>query len=143
MITNLKTGTQAVIGPTHMQFLLRQAVARQILPLPATRALFREETKKINERIDELGLVQLTTLEPYVYHLGNELDDAALKEIHERGLDGGREYISTLTIAKTAKTSSAKHRGLQLLANLSRWTFFRRTFQRLYNFLFEYYSQAK
>ena len=40
---------------------------------------FERKTKALNAYIDQLGLVQLTSLEAYVYHMGNRLDETALE----------------------------------------------------------------
>ena len=63
VVEETRTGVRALIGQSHMQFIMPRAVARRIRPLPASHALFREETKKLNAYIDQLGLVQLTSLE--------------------------------------------------------------------------------
>jgi glycosyltransferase involved in cell wall biosynthesis len=138
------TGVRALIGQSHMQFVLPRSVARRIRYLPASHALFREETKKINAYIDELGLVQLTSLEAYVYHMGNRLDETTLDEIRRMNLDtilqrspGKRSTFSQ------PQVFPSKKRAMQVLGWLAHFTLFKKTLQRFYNFLFEYYAQEK
>jgi len=138
------SGFQAVIGASHMQFVLRRETARQLLPLPAAYALNREEDAHLNRSVDQLGLLQLSTPTPFVYHMGNRLDEYILAEIHSQELDwilhhppAGRNKNIPVEI------NSAKRRGFQLLESLSKWDFFHKTIKRFYNFLFEFYSQKK
>jgi hypothetical protein len=144
VVEEIKSGVRAVIGPSHMQFILPRAVARRILPLRSSYALFREETRKINTQIDQLGLVQLTSLEAYVYHMGNQLDGTTMNEIHYMNLN---PILRSSTFVQPALSQTqaqpSKKRAIQVLSRLSRIPFIKKTLQRLYNFLFEYYAQRK
>jgi glycosyltransferase involved in cell wall biosynthesis len=144
VVEETQTGVRALIGQSHMQFVLPRTVARRIRSLPASHALFREETKKINAYIDELGLVQLTSLEAYVYHMGNRLDETTLDEIRRMNLD----TILQRSPGKRSTSSQpqvfpSKKRAMQVLGWLAHFTLFKKTLQRFYNFLFEYYAQEK
>ena len=115
-----------------------------LLPLPASFALSRDEDAYLNRSVDEMGLLHLSTLSPYVYHMGNQLDEYTLAEIHRQDLDRIiQQSLSEQNENVSVKIKSVKRRGLQILESLSRWAFFRRTIQRFYNFLFEFYSQKK
>jgi hypothetical protein len=144
VVEEIKTGVRAVVGQSHMQFILPRAVARRILPLPSSHALFREETKTLNAQIDQLGLVQLTSLEAYVYHMGNRLDATTLNEILQMDLDAILQRNANLhsTLSQT-QTGLSKRSAIQALNWLARLPYFRKTIQRLYNFLFAYYAQEK
>jgi glycosyltransferase involved in cell wall biosynthesis len=144
IVEEIKTGVRAVVGPSHMQFILPRRVARQILPLPSSYALFRQETRKINANIDQLGLVQLTSLEAYVYHMGNRLDATALEEIRRMDLDAILRRSPVMNyIPSQTQPRPSKKRAIQVLNRLALVPFFKKTIQRLYNFLFEYYAQEK
>ena len=139
-----RTGVHALIGQSHMQFIMSRSVAHRIRPLPSSHALFREETKKINAFIDELGLVQLTSLEAYVYHMGNRLDEATLDEIHRMNLDSVLQQSPLKhNTPLELQALSSKKRALQMLGRLESIPFLKKTLQRFYNFLFEYYAQEK
>jgi hypothetical protein len=138
------TGVRAMIGQSHMQFVLPRSVARRIRSLPSSHALFREETKKINVYIDELGLVQLTSLEAYVYHMGNRLDETTLDEIRRMNLDAILKDSSVKQDTPSRlQIPSSKKRAMRVLGRLAHIPLFKKTLQRFYNFLFEYYAQEK
>jgi hypothetical protein len=144
VVEETRTGVRALIGQSHMQFILPRAVARRIRALPASHALFREETKKLNAYIDQLGLVQLTSLEAYVYHMGNRLDETALHEIRRMNLDAilQRSPVKT-SMPSQVRVLPPKKRAMQFVGRLARIPVFKKTLRRLYNFLFEYYAQEK
>ncbi len=77
------SGIVAVMGGTHMQFLARLETIRQVLPLRATQALAPIETGQLDFRIDEAGFLHLSTLAPYVLHMGNVIDDQLRQELSE------------------------------------------------------------
>jgi glycosyltransferase involved in cell wall biosynthesis len=139
-----KSSFQVVLGASHMQFVLRRETARRLLPLPAEYALNKDEDTHLNRSVDSMGLLHLSTTLPFVYHMGNRLDENTLAEIRWLGLDEVLQAKPERQMEPAMLVSSdAKRSGLKVLAGLSRWAFFRKTIQRLYNFLFEYYSQAK
>ena len=142
VVEEVKTGVRAVIGQSHMQFILPREVARRIPPLPSTRGLNRQESKKINEIVDQLGLVQLTSLEAFVYHLGNQLDGPALEEIRRMDLDSIlQRNIVYQSNHSRAEIQPSKNLAIKALNRLAQIPFIKRTFLRLYNFLFEFFSQ--
>ena len=144
VVEEIVSGVNALIGQSHMQFIMPNMVARSIRPLPASHALFREETKKLNTFIDQLGCLQLTSLEPYVYHMGNKLDETTLDEIHRMNLDAILKRSPAIqSIDSQAQIRPTKKRAMQILGRLARIPIFKKTLQRLYNFLFEYFAQEK
>lgn len=135
MVTNMQTGVQAVIGASHVQFIIPREVARQVVPLQATMSLSRKEDLNFNQAVDRKGYTHLSTLEPYYYHMGNTLDQNASEAVASMGLD---EFL---------QVSPQKHLprkmgwGLQLLKRLSRLPVLGSIVYRSYKLLFEIYSQ--
>ena len=142
VIQNRESDVQAVIGASHMQFLMRRDTARQIIPLPSEYALNRDEDSILNQRVDQMGLLHLSTLEPYVRHLGNRLDEMTLAEIRQLGLDKilGQPASRQFSI-QSFHTSPAKQKAFRLLGWLARYSFFNRALRRLYNMLFEFFAK--
>jgi glycosyltransferase involved in cell wall biosynthesis len=144
VVDEIKSGVRAVIGTSHMQFILPRAVAQRILPLPSSHALFRQETRTINTHIDQLGLVQLTSLEAYVYHMGNQLDGTTMDEIQRLNLDKILQGSPSIQPAPSQiHVNPSKKFALHILNRLARIPIIKKSLQRLYNFLFEYYAQLK
>jgi glycosyltransferase involved in cell wall biosynthesis len=136
------SGVCAVVGGAHNQFLVRREIARRIVPLPAQYALSPIEDSAFNRRVDELGLLQLSTFEPFTFHVGNRLDDWTRREIDHLGLEdvlassGDRRDRSL-----SASASRSKQHALSLLGRLSRLAFLDRFLRRMYNLLFEFYAK--
>ena len=82
-IQHLPTETQAVLGASHMQFIVLHAVARQVTPLPATKALLHAETMSLDHKLDQLGYLHLSTRLPYVFHMGNTINERLLTEFQQ------------------------------------------------------------
>ena len=144
IVEETATGIRAVMGQSHMQFIMPRNFARRVLPLPSNYALFRQETKKINEYIDKLGLLQLTTMEAFVYHMGNHIDDTARKGIQGMNLDAILQRKPDQKAATfQSQTSMPKKNAIITLSQLARIPFFKKSLQRLYNLLFEFFAQTK
>ncbi len=143
-VEDLSSGLRAVIGASHMQFVLRRETARRLLPLPASHALNRDEDAHLNQSVDQMNLLHLSTPTPFVYHMGNHLDEYTLAEIRSQDLERilGRSFAGRGEKAPV-QPNPAKRYGFRLFENLSHWAFFRKILQRLYNFLFEFYSLQK
>jgi hypothetical protein len=126
------TGCLAVIGATHMQFLARRAVLAQALPLPATLGLSPEEDQVLDRRVDEHGYLHLSTLEPYVYHMGNQVDEIAAKE----NITGsaGKPAVQPANLDNWPT-------GWKIFASAARSKLLRGVFTRIYHRLFQIYSQ--
>ena len=130
-VTRQELGVGAVIGASHMQFVIPRQVARQVVPLPATMGLRRAETMSLDYKIDERGYLHLSTQKPYVFHMGNTLSERLLKEV-EKVTGAAAAYSSA------AKKIAPQRGGWQRLAlRLVQHPRFNRSFQRLYNFLFQ------
>ena len=135
-ITDLESGTRAVLGATHMQFIIPQEVARQVLPLPAKRGLSGEEDRSFDRAIDQAGYLHLSTPEPFVYHMGNVYDEITLLEL---------ERIPRLDFLSGSQAGvlpedQAPRRAVRLLKSASRLPGVNKALRQLYSILFEYHS---
>ncbi len=136
-ITEQQSKVQAVIGASHMQFLIPREVARRVVPLPATKGLLRKETMSIDYKIDELGYLHLSTTKSYVFHMGNMVNERLRDEV--KRIAGITENAAPARQKKVTKPSTVQ-RTLTRLAKRPR---FNRLFLRLYNLLFRVlYSEA-
>jgi glycosyltransferase involved in cell wall biosynthesis len=130
-ILRRESRVRAVIGASHMQFLTRREVARQLVPLPATKGLLRAETMSLDYKMDTLGYLHLSTLKPHVFHMGNTVNDRLLKELSQILKDAPGVQAQQLK-GPRPKT------GLQrLTARLARNPRLNRFFLRVYNLLFQ------
>jgi glycosyltransferase involved in cell wall biosynthesis len=60
------------VGAGHFQFIAPSVVLRKTLPLPSRRPM--GEVRSLDETINRLGYLRLSTTEWWVQHLGNSLD---------------------------------------------------------------------
>jgi len=130
-ITHQEMNVQAVIGASHMQFVIPRSVARRVTPLPASKGLLRSETMSLDFKIDEAGYLHLSTKYPYVFHMGNTITQDLLEEI-ETILDSPALVESRARGASSLKGSRTQ-RWLTALAQRPR---FNRLLLRAYNLLF-------
>jgi len=135
VVTRLDLGVHAVLGATHMQFLMPSEVARKMVPLPTTYGLGREEDRNLDRRVDQAGYLHLSTLEAYVWHMGNIPDEKTLREVQSLGLP---ELLASPPHRKSPERQS---RFLRAFRPLARSRLLRGALYRLYNFLFRLYSQ--
>jgi glycosyltransferase involved in cell wall biosynthesis len=129
-IINRIQGIQAVMGASHMQFLTTGEMARQVVPLQASKGLLRSETMGLDYKIDDLGYLHLSTQKPYVFHMGNTVNDRLQEEI-ESIIGASIEFIPTHK--KVTQRQSQKDRWLGKIARHPR---FNNLFLRTYNLLF-------
>jgi hypothetical protein len=144
-VTNRQKGVQAVLGASHMQFIIPRQVARQVTPLPATRGLLRKETMSLDYRTDELGYLHLSVLKPYVFHMGNTVNEQLLNEIAQITGNTTSERVApspdALRPHKPTRKLSPAMRGALALSKQPR---FQRLFLRMYDFLFRVlYSEGQ
>jgi glycosyltransferase involved in cell wall biosynthesis len=129
-ITNLRDNTNAVIGATHMQFIIPKEVARQMVPFPVSKGLFREETMALDRKIDHLEYLHLSSKNNYVMHMGNTLNEYLLEEVRELGGDlSSFEIPGKLILSK--KTAL-----FNLILRLSEIPSINQFIQRIYDFLY-------
>jgi hypothetical protein len=134
VVTHLPTGTRAVVGATHVQFLMPRSVARDVVPLPATLGLSREEDLNLNRTVDQKGYLHLSTLEPYYYHMGNTPDELVINEVQHMKLQ------EVFQVPLQRERPARKGWGVRVLSRLSRIGPFRAVIYRFYKLLFEVYS---
>lgn len=65
-------GTRYYLGAGHFQFVAPKAVLQQALPLPSERPMGQVRT--LDERINDLGYLRLSTTGWWVQHVGNRLE---------------------------------------------------------------------
>ncbi len=137
LIHDLQGVPRAYSGASHMQFLARRDQVRQILPLPAKLALSTEEDRVFDTRIDENGWLRLTTMKPYVVHMGNRIEDSLLPEI---------KLLGDIDAAIDNQQKSIDHKQKffwKMLVAMNHIGFIRKLFRRIYMNLFELYSFEK
>jgi glycosyltransferase involved in cell wall biosynthesis len=128
-LCNLQSRVQAVLGASHMQFLARRSVMQQVLPLPAAWALHRDEDRQLQLRIDQLKYLEISTLQPLVFHMGNQIDEAVQTAAHR--LD---QINSSNTAARMVKADKP---ALHLARRLAQHPRLRALMERAYHFLFQ------
>ena len=129
-------GVEAVLGANHMQFIGRREVLRQALPLEATRGLSPEEDRQFDMGLNRKGFVHLATPSSYVVHMGNTLDESIRLEISR--LDMQSTCGRTRPDEQTAKSFSRR-----LLGWLAHSRILSRLLKRLYNGLFQIYTEGR
>ena len=71
----IEKGTQqAYIGASHFQFMLPTKVARSLIPF-STNKLVAGNEGQLEESIDRMGLMRLSTIKRTVHHIGNSLEN--------------------------------------------------------------------
>lgn len=133
-IVNNSKGLKAVLGASHMQFIAYRDVLQKILPLPATRGLSPEEDRVLNQRIDDLGRLHLSSTYPFVVHMGNRIDN---------NLELEMGCITEVLKHRFPTTSKKTSRNIPwvLLYRLATNRWLKRYFLRIYNALFEIFSE--
>ncbi|MCK4901523.1 MAG: glycosyltransferase family 2 protein [Anaerolineales bacterium] len=129
-ITALRDNTSAVVGATHMQFIIPREVARCLTPLPVSKGLHRAETTSLDRKIDKLGYLHLSTQENYVMHMGNTLNEYLLTEVQE--LDGRLGSASTPEIVVLSK----KFTLFRLILRLAEFPRINQFLLNVYDFLY-------
>jgi glycosyltransferase involved in cell wall biosynthesis len=132
-------GVRAVLGASHMQFIIRRELARQVIPLPSRAGLSPEEDRAFNQRVDEAGYLHCSLLEPYVVHMGNRIDDSLAAEIRSDPEMGAVDAAPHSALVQSEKQTKSKFAILRRLAQL-KWT--RQWMTRLYNALFKVLSES-
>jgi glycosyltransferase involved in cell wall biosynthesis len=108
----------AFLGVAHQQFLISREA---ILAIPYERfdnAIIKGDDQ-LNQTLDDAGFLQLSTTEPFVYHIGNAITEDWLRAEYERLL--GSEAPPPPKIMQHWLWS--RHRPRQLLKRLWRWSF--------------------
>lgn len=135
-ITNKETGTQAILGATHMQFIIPRKVARDVLPLSATRGLSGEEDRSFDWSVDRSGYLHLSTRDAYVYHMGNVYDEITRRALEQMP----RPDFLVRPQTSALDDSKAPRRSVRLLKSAEKLPGVKETLRQLYSILFEYHS---
>jgi hypothetical protein len=144
VVTDESSGVEAVIGGSPFQFFGYKNMLEKILPLPGIHGLNKDDDAQITLRMDKLGLLQLSTLKPYVYHMGNLLDETTRAEVQHDNLSAlDAENPGLQASPVHSQTKISKQRAFGVLDFLARFPFIKRLLQRIYNLLFEYFAKRK
>jgi glycosyltransferase involved in cell wall biosynthesis len=129
-VTDLRSNTKAVIGASHMQFVIPREIARELIPLPVSKGLHRAETTSLDRRIDELGYLHLSTQENYVMHMGNMISAKLLSEV--------QSLNSPLNLNTNSEELVLSKRSVlfRLLSGLLKIPSLNHFFLRVYDFLY-------
>jgi hypothetical protein len=133
--THQASGVQAVIGASHMQFVIPREVARRAVPLPATRGLLRTETMSLDFNIDALGYLHLSTPQPHVFHMGNTISDRLRQEL--KAMRAGFPAAASAAAPQPAQPRRPRSRLGRLLSRLAANPRFQPYLLRLYHLLFQ------
>jgi hypothetical protein len=131
LLEELNSGTRALVGASHMQFLSPQAAVKAILPLKAAHALEKSETRLLDTGMDEKGYVHLATETSFVYHMGNHIDDRLHSLVEQYSLE------TSLPAAQLSSDSRPRGRLFRLLSFLAARPSLRAWLRVLYRNLFE------
>jgi glycosyltransferase involved in cell wall biosynthesis len=136
-LLQVQSGLQAILGASHMQFIIPRQIARQVAPLPASKGLLRAETISLDRKVDELGYLHLSALENYVFHMGNTFTERLLDELRQAGLDSpaSMQAPASASVGK-APAPGRKSLAQRSLSVLARRPQFYRWLERLYHLLF-------
>jgi glycosyltransferase involved in cell wall biosynthesis len=135
-VTNTETGVRAIVGASHMQFLAHCDTLRRILPLPSERGLDPAEDREMDLRIDRLGYLHLSTLKPFVFHMGNTIDHCLSEELAQLSIPSARQA------AEVAAPVTDHGLLYRFLASLARSPRFRWRLAWLYRTLYEVFSRS-
>ncbi|MCW5874855.1 MAG: glycosyltransferase family 2 protein [Anaerolineales bacterium] len=102
------------VGAAHFQFMARKRILQQVLPIPAEKPMGR--VRLLDEAINTLGYLRLSTAEWHVQHMGNQLPAAGDL------LDGSLDTPATAHRANVASVWAWPPLR-KLLQWLNGWTF--------------------
>ncbi len=119
---------EAIGSANHFQFLAAKPVILQALPKQWSGKLMGSMIE-LDEAIDNLGYLRLSTVDRYTRHLGNALSQEVLSEARALGLLTGEE-IQAAASAKHARQAGKRHWLLRIPGG-------RRLLTALYSRLFE------
>jgi len=118
---------EAIGAANHFQFVCPKKVILQALPASWTGKLMGSMIE-LDEAIDDLGYLRLSTAQRYVRHLGNSLSEAVRQETAGLGLS--LENGSSPSPARQTSRGRKKHWLLRIPGS-------RRVFVSIYNRLFD------
>jgi len=123
-------GCEAIGSANHFQFVAPKPVILQALPSNWSGKLMGSMIE-LDEAVDNLGYLRLSTVKRYTRHLGNVLSPEVLAEAQASGLlSGDGDQSSSSFSGKTARQQGRKHWILRIPGS-------RKILTALYNRLFE------
>jgi len=72
-------GVQALVGAAHFQFTVRKETIQHFLPFNMDRPM--GQVRSLDEQINQAGYLRLTTSQPLVTHMGNQLVEDSLSNV--------------------------------------------------------------
>jgi glycosyltransferase involved in cell wall biosynthesis len=84
-------GKCAYIGADHFQFIARQDLLQRITPIPSEKPLRGD--RFLDNAINDLQYLRLTTCEAYVYHMGNRLNGFSATNLLNKAKPGFIRYL--------------------------------------------------
>jgi glycosyltransferase involved in cell wall biosynthesis len=141
IVEDVNSGTKSLINASHNQFLTTREAAKKIFPLDTKLGFSMMKGSDFNSKVDDLGLLQLSTLFPYTFHMGNSIDDWTRQEINRLKLDNilGEKQPLPSNIQE-ASDKSKKQKAIPFLKTLAKNRFMSNILRRIYNALFEFYA---
>ena len=109
-------GRRYYVGAGHFQFLARQTVLRETLPLPSDRPM--GQVRALDVAINELGYLRLCTTDWWVEHLGNTLEGW-------QPMNGAKKPL--------VEGKSSRRRTMRIMG----WKPMRKIMTKLHNFTFD------
>jgi len=78
-------GKIAFVGAGHFQFMARRDLLQKIIPIPSIQPMRGE--RALDEAVDKLGYLRLTTEQALIWHIGNRLPESTLvpRPVQKRG----------------------------------------------------------
>jgi glycosyltransferase involved in cell wall biosynthesis len=92
----------AYVGASHMQYLISSEAIEHLSHQRFSLALNKKDDHVLDRKVEEAGLLRLSTERPYVYHIGNAISEDWLVEEYRRLV---QEPLTPLT-----KSPPTRHR---------------------------------
>jgi hypothetical protein len=92
----LKKPVPAVIGAYHVVSTYRTIQFRNIYHFPEIKFKNSYESEFIDCLADKKGMFRLSTVQSYIYHMGNKLDDVAAVEYDQNNFKISAEFLQAI-----------------------------------------------
>jgi glycosyltransferase involved in cell wall biosynthesis len=93
--------TQYYIGAAHFQFVARKSILQQALPIPSERPM--GQVRMLDEKINQLGYLRLTTDKWYARHMGNTIpvdEDLSVADVRAGSKKAGSNPVLKLKLVR-------------------------------------------
>lgn len=121
----------AVAGANHFQFVTPKLLLQKALPSTWSGKLMGEMIE-LDEAVDYLGYLRLSTANRFVRHMGNALSEAILEEARTLKVHPSANTLKVLTPPSSLRQ---KHRLIRYVPGLRRLIMF--LYKRLFNLLYQ------